>query len=276
MLVALLSVAVYAQNRNYYPSDGYLRSRSTAEKVVASQSKDATYHLTARLSSDDYEVKRFFYDDQDRVVRITDSSGTDQYIDTIFYNDQGLVSGFSGKQLLNGVWKEVYRVYYAYDEKGNLIQRTNFNSMGTETFTQGGVYDYYFDDQNRPTGHVLYLGDYQYLCESAQYYYDDNGYRVLDVTMSGYVTLDSSSKTYYEYDMNGRLTTQNIYLYNGTGWEQNNTHLYEYDYAGNCLDHSIKNNLGQYVNRRLYEYNAVGSSVVNMPYKLPELYLTEA
>lgn len=276
-VVALLTtIFSMAQSRMILPADGFLRTQTTAEKCLKSPVKDATYRLTDRISSDGYEVRHFYYNDQNRIHAIKDSMGVDQVIDSVYYNEQGKVSEISGYQWLNNVWKNVYRVYYTYDVQGNMLQRTNYNSLGTEIFTQGGVYDYTYDDQNRPTGHTLYLGDYEILCETAEYFYNAEGNRIMDILMTGFDTMDSTTKIYYYYNAQGRLSSMVYYSYNGFGWDESTTELFEYDAAGNCIDHSKKNEDGEYFDRKLYEYGTVPSSEVSMPYYIPEQATPEA
>ncbi len=209
-------------------------------------------------------------------MAVRDSSGTDLLVDSIYYDAQGRISWFSGFQFLNNAWLNVYKVYYAYDANGNLVQRTNFNSFGTDEFTQGGVYDYRFDEQNRPTGHTAYFGDYEDIFEEAEYLYDAEGRRYMDVMLQGFGSVDSSLKILYTYDANDRLISKVYYTYDGFGWDEYNSEVFEYDYAGNCIDHSTKDNTGSYTSRRLYEYNEVGASDVSMPYYFTELGYPEA
>ena len=280
LLLLVLGTQAQSTGRHLIPEDGFLRTHSPFEKLfIEQQPNDAAYKLTARISSDDYEAKRFFYNSQNLIVAMRDSIGDEQVIDSVFYDDNNQVTQIKGYQLLNGNWKNVYQLFYKYDAAGNRTQRTNFNTLGTDSLIQGGVYDYTFDEENRLISHTLYLGNYEFLCETGEYLYDENGRRILDILNAGFIQVDSSMKIAYAYDENGRLAsaTTFLYKYDGTGWEKDDTDVFVYDDAGNCIDHSVKDARGNYTNRRLYTYqSAIPASEVHMPYDIPDTQYPEA
>ena len=64
-------------------------------------------YLVARVSSDGYERKSFFYDYREHVVAVRDSIGPDLVVDTIEYDNNNNVIQIRTYQYLNGVWKYV-------------------------------------------------------------------------------------------------------------------------------------------------------------------------
>ena len=280
LLGLILGIQAQSTRRNLIPADGFLRSQTFFEKhFMKQQPQDATYKLTARISSDFYEAKRFFYNNQNQIVAIKDSVGNDDLvIDSIFYDGNGRVIEISGHQFLNHTtWKHVYKLLYEYDAEGRMTHRTNYNTLGTDTFNLGGVYDYTYDAQNRLISHELYLGPTHDLCETGTYVYDANGRHILDIFMAGFGVLDSSMKITYTYDENNHLIEQSSFYYNGTGWEKDDYELFTYDDAGNCIIHEVLDSKGTVTDKRLYEYQLeVPASDVFMPYDIPDTEIPEA
>ena len=283
LFVMLLAVVVVqAQIRTSEPSaPNHFNSYSSTEKFIFNNQRGDTYLLTERMSSDRYEVKHFFYDQNKRVLAIKDSAGdptygTVQVIDSMTYDAQNRVTRVDGYQKLNGVWKHVYYVNYVYDVDGNLVERTNFNSFGSDSFEQGGIYEYVYENGRR-VSHEMYFGDHYALGERCFYQYDAQGRLISETYLQGYMTIDTTMKITYAYDAEGRKTDLRYYYYEYPNWEADRWETFLYDAAGNCEEHSVKNSLGQYTDRRFYEYNPmILASEVSMPYYVPELMLPEA
>lgn len=259
--------------------DSYSEHQKDIENILFNPNVNATYFLTIRASSDRYEKKDFFYNSQGYVVAIKDSIGNDVLvIDSVFYNSNNQVSQVAGHQYINGGWKYVYYVNYYYDADGNVIQRTNFNSLGTETFTQGGVYDYLYENGHL-VRHDMYFGDYELLGEQAFYSYNEQGQLVGEKHLTGFGWLDSTLQFHYFYNDEGRLTQKSTYFYDPDYyyWEYDGCEVFIYDEYGNCTDHSVKDAYGNYADRRLYEYDHnISAEEVSMPYYVPEIVYPEA
>lgn len=285
LISCLFVTTVNAQVRVSEPSaPNHFKNDSPVEKYLfKNKAVNATYHLSDRISTDRYELKHFTYDQNERVIAVKDSSGDPQYgflmvIDSITYNEQNLVSRIDGYQLLDGVWKHVYYVNYRYDADGNMIERTNFNSFGSESFSQGGVYDYIYEN-GRLVRHDMYFGDHATIAEQCFYQYDAQNHLISEISLQGFGVLDSSLRTNYTYDANGRLSSLQIFIYEPDlyVWDTDNSEYFLYDDAGNCIEHSVKNRLGMYTDRRFYDYHAtITSDQVSMPYYVPELSYPEA
>lgn len=271
-----------AQVRTSEPSaPNHFKPYSTNEKFIFNNFRGDTYRLTERLSSDRYEVKHFWYDQNDRVIAIKDSAGdptygTVQVIDSMTYDAQNRVTRVDGYQKLNGVWKHVYYVNYVYDVDGNLVERTNFNSFGSDSFEQGGIYEYVYENGRR-VSHEMYFGDHAALGERCFYQYDAQGRLASETYLQGYFSIDTTMKITYAYDAAGRKTDLRYFYYDEPNWEADRWETFFYDAAGNCVEHSVKNAQGQYTDRRFYDYNAtIQASEVSMPYYIPEMMLPEA
>lgn len=282
ILMLLAVAALKAQVRTSEPSaPNHFTQYSSVDKYVFNNFRGGTYLLTDRVSSDRYEVKHFFYDQNDRVIAVKDSAGdptygTVQVIDSMTYDAQNRVTRDDGYQLLNGAWKHVYYVNYVFDADGNLVERTNFNSFGSDSFEQGGVYEYVYENGRR-VSHEMYFGDHNALGERCFYQYDAQGRLVSETYLQGYVSIDTTMKITYAYDASGRKTDLRYFYYEYPNWSPDRWETFVYDAAGNCVEHSVKNSLGQYTDRRFYEYNStIPSSEVSMPYYIPEMMLPEA
>ena len=241
--------------------------------------KSPSYRLVSRQSTDDFEQINFYYDGRGRIEAIQTLCTTDDpVIDSIVYNENNQVIQINGWQNIQSAqWKHVYIVNFEYDAQGRRIRRTNFNSLGTETMTQGGVFDYSYNAAGNLIAHEGYLGNYQTLYETAEYEYDAQNRLIRKYTMQGYGTVDSSILDTYTYNEAGLLAESRLYYYGAPGWDLFEVEQFEYDAQGNCTDHSTMDEYGDYKDRRFYHYNLnVPSQNVVMPYYVPELTFPEA
>lgn len=234
--------------------------------------------LIKRYSSDNFESLSYQYDEVGRVVLIRDSS--DIIVkDTLEYDEAGNIIKLSGFQIINGMWKAVYYILYTYDEAGNMLTRTNFNSGGTSQWYQGGVYHYNYEN-GRKVSHRLYLGTSSDLYEFDTLFYDAAGNLVEEIYSNEDFfegTFGPSIRFTYEYDNLQRLTKYNGYISDAGSWELYSYDLYQYDNYGNCIEHSTCNAAGNYTNRRFYEYDlSVPASEVYIPYDIPDQTYPEA
>ncbi len=235
----------------------------------------ATTRLVQRLSSDAFEAKTFSYDWHGTITAVKDSIDDEMLIDSITYDALNHVTRVDGYQLLSQGWTHVYYLEFTYDEDGNMIRRKNYNSFGTADFTQGGVYDYIYEN-GRLVRHDMYFGNYDLLGEKCFYIYNAEGQCVEELSLDGIEDLDSSLKIVNTYDDQGRISTKTTYYYGNYGWDLGPTDYFTYDESGNCIDHSTKDQYGQYVDRHLYDYDlSVSANSVHMPYYIPELAFPE-
>lgn len=278
-LLLILSICcatiVFAQNSRTINVDRTLMKKQALAEQYVFAPQTFSHYLCARVSDDGYERKSFTYDAQARINCVIDSIGSEKVRDSIYYDANNNVIRVSGHQYLNGIWKNVYIVEYDYDANNNMTHRRNYNSMGTETFTQGGVYDYVYQD-GHIVSHTGYMGDYQFLFETCEYKYDAQNRLAAEIYCQGFETVDSSMKLVYEYGANGKLAEVRCYYYNGYGWDYNDKDVYLYDVAGNCSEHSRLDASNNYTDRKLYDYDVNTSSEnIAMPYYIPELGLPE-
>lgn len=275
VLAICCATIAFAQTSRTINTDRTIMKKQILAEQYVFAPQSFTHYLTARISDDRFEKKSFSYDSQSRIICVFDSAGTEKVRDSIYYDANNNVTRVSGHQFLNGVWKNVYIVDYEYDANNNMIHRKNYNSMGTETFTQGGVYDY-----NYQNGHIVshsgYMGDYEFLFETCDYKYDAQNRLASETYCQGFGTVDSSMKLVYEYGANGKVADVKCYYYDEYGWYYNDKDIYLYDAAGNCIEHSRLDAGDDYTDRKLYTYDlSVSSENIAMPYYIPELGLPE-
>lgn len=269
--------ALFAQNVKTSRMDAQLRTEQYL--FGTNDTKGMHYRLVARVADDEFERIDFSYDAQGRVNAVATTCVTDDpVVDSIVYDENNRVIQINGWQYLNSTtWKKVYILNYTYDADGHMTKRTNFNSLGTETFTQGGVFDYLYNENGDIYYSEGYLGDYQALYETAEYFYDAQHRLVRQEVLQGYITVDSSILYTYDYDAAGRLASKVLYYYENYAWDLFETETFIYDEAGNCIDHSTLDENNDYKDRRIYVYDqSVPSSDVYMPYYIPELDFPEA
>lgn len=282
LAIALISVMSLSAQKTSYPNGTELSKNphQLLELSTMNSSKDVQllpYRLTGRVASDDFEQKLFHYDGYGRAIAIHESNALgEEVIDSVTYDANGDAIRVDGWQRLNYEWLHVYYVCYEYNNNHQIIQRTNFNwSTSGNSFVQGGVYDYHYSD-GKLVSHEMYFGDYANLVEECYYTYNNLGQLVKEVYLQGFSTLDSSTKITYSYNDAGKLTNRHLYYYGNFSWDLAEQDERSYDENGNCIDHSIRNGYGTYIDRRLYEYNTeVSVNQIHTPYNVPEIYLPE-
>lgn len=276
LCVLILGYSLSAQRlAPHITTSGDKSVQSSLEMVKFDPNIYATTRLVQRISSDAFEAKTFSYDWHGTITAVKDSIGDEMVIDSITYDALNRVTRVDGYQLLPQGWTHVYYLEFTYDEDGNMIRRKNYNSLGTANFTQGGVYDYIYEN-GRLVRHNMYFGNYDLLGENCFYIYNAEGQCVEELSLTGIEDLDSSLKIINTYDDQGRISTKTTYYYGNYGWDLGPTDYFVYDEKGNCIDHSTKDQYGQYVDRHLYDYDLnVSANSVHMPYYIPELVFPE-
>jgi hypothetical protein len=157
-------------------------------------------------------------------------------------------------QHLNGTWTYVSFIDYTYDENGNRLTRSNYNSFGTPNFTLGGVYHYFYNEDNQQTHWELYMGgtDLMQLCTLT---YNDDGQVVQEIGQDAFMgTMEDSWKIDYQYNSDGTLMSSAQSFWNGSSWTVSSTELFYYDDSKNCTtwEHKSGNTV---TDRKEYEYN---------------------
>ena len=264
MAVALIGNAM-AQKDYDVAMDGLLLNRLNR----AAGKSDVHYRMTAFSTSDNYQFNFYGYDGQGRLVAVKDTVSNDYcVIDSLFYDGQGRMTRLSGWQLLDGVLKNVYYIDYAYDERGNIVSRTNYNNFG-DNWELGGVYTYTYNSDNNIVLTELTMGgmslqkvEYGYegglLSEELWYSFNGNG-------------LVPSEKLNYEYD-GGRLArVHDSSTVDGVHYEYYALMDYSYDEYGNCVEYVYYDVTGGVRDRSEYSFDySMPLSEVTIPWN-PEM-----
>ncbi|WP_026451735.1 T9SS type A sorting domain-containing protein [Aequorivita capsosiphonis] len=219
------------------------------------QNVDKEYSLSEYRSSDDLEHERYTYN-SDMLLVATDillESGI-EVKDSLTYDASNNVIKLDRHQLLNGSWTLVSYIDYTYDANGNRLSRSNYNSFGGPTFTLGGVYNYFYEN-NRLTDWELLFGGTD-LAEVCTLTYNVDGLLIeefaQDTWNSG--TLENSWKIVYQYNLDGTLNTSSQAFWSGSTWDTAGTEWFFYDDNKNCIKWDHKNG-NTVTNRNEYEYN---------------------
>ncbi len=253
---------------NAQPAGHFRHGDHHADRIERLAAKsDYQYRLVSFRTSDGYQFCDFFYDGSKRLVAIKDSVSNDySLIDSLTYDSEGQIVRMSGWQLLNGVWENVYVIYYEYDEDGNRISRTNYNNFSGD-WQLGGVYTYSYDDNGRVVLSELTMGGmvfqkvgYSYSPEDGNlvcelwYAYDGSG-------------LYPSEKIVYQWDGGRNTADYDSVSDDGVSWRFNGRSEYRYDEEGNCTEYHHYDMTGGEAERSLYNINMdLPLSITYMPW----------
>jgi hypothetical protein len=215
---------------------------------------DKLFKLSEVYSSDDLEYEKYAYN-ADLLLQATNTltENGDKLIDTLSYDAFNNIVKLDIYQHLNGTWTYVSYIDYTYDENGNRLTRSNYNSFGTPNFTLGGVYNYFYDEDNKQTHWEMYMGgtDLMQICTLT---YNNDGQVVQEIGQDAFMgTMEDSWKIDYQYNSDGTLKSSAQSFWSGY-WSVYGTELFYYDTNKNCIkwDHKDGNTV---TNRKEYEYN---------------------
>ncbi len=215
---------------------------------------DKLFKLSEVYSSDDLEYEKYAYN-ADLLLQATNTltENGDKLIDTLSYDAFNNIVKLDIYQHLNGTWTYVSYIDYTYDENGNRLTRSNYNSFGTPNFTLGGVYNYFYDEDNKQTHWEMYMGgtDLMQICTLT---YNNDGQVVQEIGQDAFMgTMEDSWKIDYQYNSDGTLKSSAQSFWSGY-WSVYGTEFFYYDTNKNCIkwDHKDGNTV---TNRKEYEYN---------------------
>lgn len=215
---------------------------------------DKLFKLSEVYSSDDLEYEKYAYN-ADLLLQATNTltENGDKLIDTLSYDAFNNIVKLDIYQHLNGTWTYVSYIDYTYDENGNRLTRSNYNSFGTPNFTLGGVYNYFYDEDNKQTHWEMYMGgtDLMQICTLT---YNNDGQVVQEIGQDAFMgTMEDSWKIDYQYNSDGTLKSSAQSFWSGY-WSVYGTEFFYYDNNKNCIkwDHKDGNTV---TNRKEYEYN---------------------
>ena len=223
--------------------------------VGISQNVDQQYALTKVESSDELEHKIYTYNSE-RLLEATDNLFEDGMLinDTLSYDQANNIIKLDRYQFLNGNWTHVSYIDYTYDQNGNRLSRSNYNSYGGTTFTLGGVYNYYYENNMR-TSWDLYMSGTD-LVANGTLTYNSNGQILKEISQdiwnSG--SMENSWKIDYEYNSDETLKTSGQSFWNGQSWYSAGGEWFYYDSQKNCIKWEHKNG-NTVTNKNEYEYN---------------------
>jgi hypothetical protein len=171
---------------------------------------DKIFKLSEVYASDDLEFEKYAYN-ADLLLQATNSltENGDYLIDSLWYDEFNNITKLDLYQLLNGTWTYVSYIDYTYDENGNRLTRSNYNSFGTPNFTLGGIYNYFYNEDNKLTNWELYMNgtDLMQLCTLT---YNNNGQVIQEIGQDAFNSgnMEDSWKIDYQYNSDGTLRVQ--------------------------------------------------------------------
>ncbi len=226
---------------------------------------DKHFSLSEIRSSDDLEYEKFTYN-REMLLETTHTLFDDgmKLIDSLIYDEFNNIVKLDLFQFINNVWTYVSYIDYTYDENRNRISRSNYNNYGSGPFILGGIYNYYYDENNKLSNWELYMGGTT-LMQTGTLTYNDDGRVILELgqdVVSG--VPEDSWKIDYQYNTDGSLKSTSQSFWDGSSWDVFATELFYYDEYRNCIKWDHKN--GNVVtDRKEYEYN--------MEYTADQIYI---
>lgn len=216
-------------------------------------SQETYYALVEKSSPMEYE--KYFYN-TDMLLESSENLWEDgtKYKDSLRYNGLNQVAQLDIYQLIDNQWKYTSYIEYTYDENGNITSRSNYNNFGGPTFTLGGIYNFFYED-DRQTGWELWLGAND-LLEIGSLNYNPQGQLFNRIAQSffGGSTPENSWKQENEYNADGSLKASKQYSWNGSSWIYTGGEWFEYDVYGNCIE-SERRSGNLVMDRYFYTYN---------------------
>lgn len=174
--------------------------------------------------------------------------------DSITYDASNKVVKLDGYQLLNNTWTHVYYMDYTYDQDGKLLTRSNYNSFGGTTFSLGGIYKYFYEN-DQLSNWEMYMGGTD-LVEIGNLTYNADGKIIEEFVQDTWTTgsMQDSWKIDYLYNNDGTLITSRPSFWNGASWDSPGAEWFYYDDNKNCIKWEHKSG-DRVTNRNEYEYN---------------------
>lgn len=240
------------------------------------KSTNYNYRLESYATDDGYMDCNFYYDSQRRLVAVYEDIPSEyQLIDSIRYNEQNQLVRLDGYQFIYNQWKHVYYIEYTYNNQGLISSRTNYNNMDGE-FEQGGIYEYFYDDNGNLIKSELTMAEVLYTI--VEYTYENNR---LATEIWSYADFFGQSDEFvqserlrYTYNAEGKLTLVNYDIYDAGGWDDYATRTYTYNEAGNCTEvHAYDANENE-TERSIFYYDNRTLSETLMPWN-PEMVRPE-
>lgn len=234
------------------------------------------FSLSEIRSSDNLEYIKYTYNNdmlmQSRKVLTEDNI---QFIDSLSYDEFNNVARLNTYQLLDTKWVHVFYIDYTYDENGNCLTRTNYNSFGTPEFSIGGTYNYFYDEDNKLTNWELYIGGTD-LMQVSNLTYNADGKVIQEIGQNvNWGNYENSYKVDYQYNSDGTLNIISHSIWSASSWHDYTTDLFFYDEHKNCIkwDHKLGTRV---VDRNEYDYDMeYTSDQLVMPVE-PDAYLDVA
>lgn len=196
---------------------------------------DYKIRLSNVAASDAYENFDYEYNEDNLLVRsVSLIEGSTYIMDSLFYDEANQLTQVKLFQLISDVWQWVAYVIYSYDESGNKLTRENYNDFGSG-FVQGGIYFYYYDENNHMTNWDLYMSDK--LVQQCSFTYNEDGLVIEEIGLAsgfGGTQMENSWRIVTEYNDHNYCSRETQYFWSGY-WDLYSYDEYTYDETGNCI-----------------------------------------
>lgn len=197
-----------------------------ASSLFAQKHLDGPTHLYKKVTLSDGGYAEYFYDDSYRTIAIKQEVFVDTFVDSLRYNNQGLLVRLDTYQ--NG--EEYTYIEYYYDDNAYMVARVNHTQWGVDSTR------YFYDEVGNQSYYKVYK-DATDLVELNVRTFDENGYCVQELVSDLNEQVGDTtyfSKFVFEYDENGYILAAEDFNYEDGEWNSFVVHEYTYDDNMNC------------------------------------------
>lgn len=236
---------------------------------VCVSSAQKTHTLVSRIL-DDYDEIYYFYNEKGLVDSVYQHQFLDGWYTTYElnqYDEKGNCVRNDLWQEFDTGWKHNLYVEYVYNEKNQLVKRTNYNNFGG--FTKGGDIEYIYNEKDQLIKVNSLMDDFMdpeksILMSTEEYTYENDLLvsRVLEMNSDPFFggedpEFKPSAKSTYTYNENKQLIAQQNYDYDYNTGEEREGALtkFLYDAHGNVtmVDYYMRNEYP--TSRTIYHYD---------------------
>lgn len=164
----------------------------------------------------------------------------------------------------DGKGRLVFWHIITYDDSGRIIHKTSYDAAGVEQ----GSYDFTYNENGDPLDSAWFFWDKGYLMKTEREY-DEEGRLVMIHNYGDESRSVVGNMTYNHYDENGRKDSDVYY----SVWNNNGSHgepeynYYTFNEIGKVSRMDIKNETGDLLGYRIFEYNEQGLRISDTSYK---------
>ncbi|WP_121356279.1 hypothetical protein [Flavisolibacter nicotianae] len=210
------------------------------QKEITGTTDHSFIQMTTTKANDSLNYTRFFYDSQNRIVIISDSSNSGhKYIKGLTYDTQGRLAVVTDS--FDGALNDSFS--FLYDSKGRIVQKISNSSSGSGNSLQN---TYAYDQKGRLIADTTYSSWSRMIYQYTTYRYDENNNIVERKTFDATGALEQTIQAQYDTKPNPYSHFGLVLYFTGNYYSLN---------QNNCLSESYPD--GTKFSYE-YQYNSMG------------------